>query len=232
MESYANSLLDHHVVIDLLPTIALLYFSNRFPTTLGLSSIQSAILLGIGLQKKDIDTLSAELNLPVNQTLAMFSKTIRKFSLYFRDLVSNAIDSELPAVEDQAVKALDGIQDEKFVPLKGSLEDDLKEAGDEFSAELKAKQLDMISSIDMSKYALSIDDEVDDDTLKRAAQKGGVVSVKSKAQAAKRKLILRRFTKKRLVRSLRRERNQSYSINLTRWVILCDIWRNICVYVF
>lgn len=187
LESYANSLLDHHVVIDLLPTIALLYFSNRFPTTLGLSSIQSAILLGIGLQKKDIDTLSAELNLPVNQTLAMFSKTIRKFSLYFRDLVSNAIDSELPAVEDQAVKALDGIQDEKFVPLKGSLEDDLKEAGDEFSAELKAKQLDMISSIDMSKYALSIDDEVDDDTLKRAAQKGGVVSVKSKAQAAKRK---------------------------------------------
>lgn len=150
LESYANSLLDYHVVIDLLPAIAFLYFSNKFPTTLTLSSIQSAILLGIGLQKKDIDTLSTELNLPVNQTLAMFSKTIRKFSLFFRDLVANAIDNELPRAQDPTGSQGAG-KEEKFVPLKGSLDEDLKEAGDEVSAELRAKQLDMINAIDMTK---------------------------------------------------------------------------------
>lgn len=156
LESYANSLLDYHVIVDLLPTLSFLYFMDRVPNaSVSLSSVQSAILLGSGLQKKDMESLAAELNLPVNQTLAMFSKTVRKFSLYFRDLVSQAIDAEIPKPANESIASSKGLDEasatSKFVPLKATLEEDLKEAGDEVVSELKAKQLDLINSIDMSK---------------------------------------------------------------------------------
>lgn len=156
LESYASSLLDYHVIVDLLPTISFLYFMNKFPAaSVNLSSLQAAILLGVGLQKKDMDSLSAELNLPVSQTLAMFSKTIRKFTAYFKELVSQAIDAEMPRpsiVESRnTLEVTNRGNGDKFVPLKASLEEDLKEAGDEVVSELKAKQLDLINSLDMSK---------------------------------------------------------------------------------
>jgi N-acetyltransferase 10 len=49
-------MLDYHVIIDLLPTIAYLYFNRQF-RDVKLSGVQSSILLGIGLQRKSIDDL-------------------------------------------------------------------------------------------------------------------------------------------------------------------------------
>lgn len=198
LESYANSLLDYHVIVDLLPTIAYYYFTDRFPESVSLSSIQSAILLGIGLQKKDIDSLSAELNLPVNQTLAMFSKTIRKFSLFFKDLVAESIGSALPKVEDRTVKAMDGVTDDKFVPLKKTLEEDLKEAESEVVSDLKAKQLEMINSLDMNKYAIPKDVELDEKALKKAVENGGVISVKSTVKNPKRRTSAKEIYKQEM----------------------------------
>lgn len=56
LESYSNNMLDYHVIIDLLPTIAYLYF-NRQLRDVKLSGIQSSILLGIGLQRKSVDDI-------------------------------------------------------------------------------------------------------------------------------------------------------------------------------
>ena len=39
-----------------------------------LSYLQVAILLATGLQHRDVDAISAELDLPVNQVLAFFNK--------------------------------------------------------------------------------------------------------------------------------------------------------------
>jgi Possible tRNA binding domain len=49
------------------------------PLCLGmrLSYLQVAILLATGLQHRDVDAISAELDLPVNQVLAFFNKVRR-----------------------------------------------------------------------------------------------------------------------------------------------------------
>lgn len=189
LESYANNLLDYHVIVDLLPLISALYFSGRLPASVNLSSVQAAILLGIGLQKKDIESVSAELNLPVSQTLAMFAKVVRKVTNSFRDLVTKAIDAEMPVLKDDAVDEMDGVEkDDTFAPLEQTLEEDLEEGGAEVMSELKAKQRELIDSLDLTKYAISQDAEWDTSKAAvKAAGKNGVVSIKSSRKDSKRK---------------------------------------------
>jgi tRNA(Met) C34 N-acetyltransferase TmcA len=55
IESYAQNSLDYHVILDLLPTVAMLYFEERFGEGVRLSAIQSSILLGMGLQRKSVE---------------------------------------------------------------------------------------------------------------------------------------------------------------------------------
>jgi len=80
LEAYSKNLVDHHLIIDLLPRLAELYFFAPQAQRLTLSPLQQALLLGMGLQMKTADKLSVELNLPVNQILAMLNKAIRRFS--------------------------------------------------------------------------------------------------------------------------------------------------------
>ena len=48
-------MLDYHVILDLLPAVAQLYFEKRLGTELRLSAVQSSILLALGLQRKTIE---------------------------------------------------------------------------------------------------------------------------------------------------------------------------------
>lgn len=56
LESYANNMLDYHVVLDLLPTIAMLFFTKRLGDV-GLSVVQASILVGMGPQRKSVEDL-------------------------------------------------------------------------------------------------------------------------------------------------------------------------------
>ena len=56
LEQYANNMLDYHVVLDLLPAVAGVYFS-RFLPEVSLSSVQSSILLALGLQHKSVEMI-------------------------------------------------------------------------------------------------------------------------------------------------------------------------------
>ena len=55
LESYANNMLDYHVIMDLLPTIASLFFEKRLGDDVHLSAVQSSILLALGAQRKSIE---------------------------------------------------------------------------------------------------------------------------------------------------------------------------------
>ncbi len=55
LESYANNMLDYHVILDLLPTVATFYFDKRLGSDVRLSAVQSSILLALGLQRKTIE---------------------------------------------------------------------------------------------------------------------------------------------------------------------------------
>ena len=154
LESYANGLLDYRVVLDLMPTIAQLYFAGRLRSGIKLSGVQQAILLGIGLQRKEIEAVAEELPIAPSQLLAILIKTMRKISAHLGSLVAGAIAAEMPDAgkigvsrEDAAGVHDDEVVDNKFVALETSLEDELEEGGDEAMGELRAKQRELIDSL-------------------------------------------------------------------------------------
>jgi tRNA(Met) C34 N-acetyltransferase TmcA len=59
LQSYADNLLDYHVILDTLPCIASLYFEKRMGPEVKLSAVQSSILLSLGLQRKSIEEVEA-----------------------------------------------------------------------------------------------------------------------------------------------------------------------------
>ena len=87
LEQYGRNLCDHHLVADLLPCIARIYFTGGLGEGFSVSSVQAALLCGLGLQRRSIDSLTAELGLPANQVLAMFNKAIRKISIALNSII-------------------------------------------------------------------------------------------------------------------------------------------------
>ena len=84
LESYAQNSLDYHVILDLLPTVALLYFEKRLGNGVRLSVIQSSILLGMGLQRKSVEEVEVCGHLTFPHTLKHFNAGRRNFSCPFR----------------------------------------------------------------------------------------------------------------------------------------------------
>lgn len=57
LDSYSKNMVDFHLVMDLVPVIAKLFFTKKtLPRgSVNLSYVQSAILIGVGLQFKKIE---------------------------------------------------------------------------------------------------------------------------------------------------------------------------------
>ena len=182
LDSYANNLLDYHVIIDMLPLIAQVYFGKRIQD-INLSSVQAAILLAIGLQRKNIDDVSNELRLPSNQSMAMFAKIVRKFSTNFRSILNKSIEENMPKLEDEAVKEIEGqneyIDAEK---VNKDLSNTIEEEGEDVMDDYRSKQRELINAIKMDKYEIDDDNEWNnnDKSLAKAATGNGVVAVKDK----------------------------------------------------
>ena len=86
LESYAQNSLDYHVILDLLPTVASLYFEKRLGNELRLSVIQSSILLGMGLQRKSVEEVEVRGHLifPSDSDPHTLKTRRRNFSCPFR----------------------------------------------------------------------------------------------------------------------------------------------------
>ncbi|KAI9834790.1 MAG: killer toxin resistant protein [Sarea resinae] len=214
LDSYANNMLDYHVILDLIPPIAVLYFTGRMRPLVRLSGVQQAILLAIGLQRKVLEDVEKELQLPASQLLAMFIKIVRKISTFFRSLVEGAVAETMPG---KAVELLDGEGDvhrvdnadrdadadagavangdsskHDFRPLTQNLDDELREGGKEVSSQLREQQRALIDSLPLDQYSLPHASEADWTSAERQVQQPGkstTVSVKlaSAAAAGKRK---------------------------------------------
>ncbi|KAJ8595161.1 DUF699-domain-containing protein [Rhizopogon salebrosus TDB-379] len=189
LESYANNMLDYHVVLDLLPTVAPLYFEGRLGGDVKLSAVQASILLGLGLQRKTIEEVEAELSLPVSQALALFVKVIRKITKHLVDIQKASIGGDIPLAPSSTILGVEeggaGGESMQWKPVETTVEDELNEAGDEATKALREKQREMIDSLDLSRYAIndaSADWSVAEGQVTRLA-KGGegatVISVKT-----------------------------------------------------
>ncbi|KAI9680065.1 MAG: killer toxin resistant protein [Caeruleum heppii] len=176
LDSYANNMLDHHVILDLIPTISSLYFSGRLKFALKLSGVQSSILLAIGQQRKSLDELEKEIGLPSSQLLAMFVKIVRKVSLYFRGVVEGAVAAEEVDQADSAASGMNGskkmtnvpmttpanatgihedeVVDRRFEPLAQGLSEELDAGGDEAMTLLREKQRAMIDALPLDRYEI------------------------------------------------------------------------------
>lgn len=186
LESYANNLVDYHVILDLLPYIALQYFNDEIRDQITLSHVQSAILLSIGLQHKDLENISRELNIETNQSLAMFAKIVRKVSQYFRSLIKESISEEMPDLIDDEMKEMNG---EKIATINDveemekELEADLEAAGTEALdaiRERKEKQKELINNLNLDKYKITdvADWNADKKAISRAIKNNATVSLK------------------------------------------------------
>jgi len=97
------------------------------------------------------------LSLPVNQALALFVKSIRKITKRLMDIKKSAFEAELPSLptadgtgDQRTLKAAETL--EKMKPVDVTIDDELREAGNEVTRGLKEKQREMINSLDLSKY--------------------------------------------------------------------------------
>lgn len=185
--SYSNNMLDYHVILDLLPSLATLYFQGRFSTyDCKLTGVQSSILLALGLQRKEIEDVEKELKLPVAQSLALFVKIIRKLVKTLEDIQKSEIDKTIPqqSEEEQSQRQ---ITHTNGTTAAQSLAADLDAGADEATSALRAQQREIIDSLDLDQYKIA-NQEGDDSAWQNFKNLSKVVSVKNPAAAgAKRK---------------------------------------------
>ncbi|KAK4952459.1 N-acetyltransferase 10 [Elasticomyces elasticus] len=190
LDSYANSMIDYHAILDLMPAIAALYFTGRMKNDNGitLSGVQQALLCAIGLQRKVLEDVEKELGLGTSQLLAMFNKIIRKVSMHFRSVVEGAVAESMPA---RAAANGHGNEDVDMETVGKDLEDELAAGGAEFDAAEKEKQREKIDALPLDHYAIANGDAEWEEAEKAVKQgkKASTFAVKSgrSGEKAKRK---------------------------------------------
>ena len=199
LDSYANNMLDYHVILDLIPLIAEFHFTDRLKPAVRLTPVQSSILLAIGLQRKVLEDVEKELGLPSSQLLAMFVKIVRKVTSHFRQLLEGAVAENMPqpitATNDDTANDEKEEPQQQFAPLSKSLNEELREGGEDVDKELKEKQRALIDALPLERYEIETGSagwEEAEKQVKRAQAKGGgtkevTVSVKSDRKDKKRK---------------------------------------------
>ena len=166
LESYGSNMVELSVVLDLIPTLAQLYFNGRLRAVredeadapdegdeaeeLRLSGLQSSLLLSVGLQRKSADEVAEELRLPVQQTLALFVKTVRVLVRSLRKVERREIAREMG---DRPTLA----------PLRADLATELEDAGEEVT---KGQGVD----VDPALARFAIDDDGTRDWSQAEAQ--------------------------------------------------------------
>lgn len=112
LDSYANNMVDYHLILDMLPAVSLHFFLHRLEDA-SLSPVQQGILAGLGLQRKSVDDLEKELSLPSSQILALFNKVIRKVTQAYRKIQHLALEGEEEEEKETKKAAAKKVQQDK-----------------------------------------------------------------------------------------------------------------------
>uniref|UniRef100_A0A8C3NS19 RNA cytidine acetyltransferase n=1 Tax=Cyanoderma ruficeps TaxID=181631 RepID=A0A8C3NS19_9PASS len=166
LEMYSRNMVDYHLIMDMVPTIARMFFLSQMGE-ISLSAAQSALFLGIGLQHKSLDQLEKELELPSSQLMGLFNRIIRKVVQLFNTVQEKAVEEQMAATKDVVME-----------PTLKSLNDDLEEAAKEFQEKHKQDVL-KLKEMDLTQYIIRGDDEEWNEVLSKAGQNASVVSLKS-----------------------------------------------------
>jgi N-acetyltransferase 10 len=167
LEAFCNNMVEYRVIMDLIPTLAKLYFLNQLGVEGRVSAMQEAILVGMGLQCKSVTLLTEELGLPQNQILGLFNRMVHKHTAALRGNAEEAIAmtiKELPT--------------ETRAPLDQSLDEELEE---EAKKEKKKRKNEMKSEKfgNLEQYAIRGGDDGWAQALGDGKGSTALVSVKS-----------------------------------------------------
>ncbi|KAL0043059.1 hypothetical protein WJX79_007872 [Trebouxia sp. C0005] len=163
LQAYSNNLVDHHIILDLLPSLAQAYFSHHIPANL--SYLQAAILLSLGLQQNDISSLESAIQLPPTQALALFNKAVRKLHGHLKAVKEAAVERKLPQARPITL-----------TPQEQSLDEDLDEAAQAANDAMR----EALKPEDLQQYAIMGQDSDFEQALPGGAvPASGIVNVKS-----------------------------------------------------
>ncbi|CAJ0933087.1 unnamed protein product, partial [Mesorhabditis belari] len=182
LTAYSRSMIDNTLITDLLPVLARIYFLDRLPLESKLSAVQAAILVGMGLQRKEGKVMAKELDMPLNQIMAVYNKTIHKLSQSLDSICEGAIKKAMDFKEQEQNEEVDAATN-MMKPLAQTLEEDLKLAAEDFKKRQDRDRQEVLEEFggDLSKYSIGGSDA---DWKKALATskfgKGGTVSLKSK----------------------------------------------------
>eukprot|EP00548_Thalassiothrix_antarctica_P008642 CAMPEP_0194154674 /NCGR_PEP_ID=MMETSP0152-20130528/61524_1 /TAXON_ID=1049557 /ORGANISM="Thalassiothrix antarctica, Strain L6-D1" /LENGTH=1114 /DNA_ID=CAMNT_0038860931 /DNA_START=32 /DNA_END=3376 /DNA_ORIENTATION=+ len=186
LELYGRNLCDHHLVTDLLSCVARLYFLGRLGPDFNISSLQAALLCGIGIQMKSVDSLTSDLGLPSNQVLAMFNKAVRKVSIALNAIVEeHEKERMVRSGGKQQRKAHEAIESKMDDVAHQTLQEDLKEGA---IASMSKLTTHVSNDPKIMQYAIKGSDDQWSQALKdRNEVQDGMISIKS-VRPVKRKL--------------------------------------------
>ncbi|KAM0799164.1 putative nucleolar ATPase Kre33 [Usnea florida] len=198
LDSYANNMLDYHVILDMIPPIAQFHFTNRLKPAVSLTGVQSSILLAIGLQRKVLEDVEKELGLPSSQLLSMFVKIVRKVSSHFRRLLEGAVAETMPQptplTNPNPNSNPTTSPPKPFQPLPTPLSTELHQGAQAITTELQEKQRALIDALPLDKYEIesgSANWEEAEKKVQRAQGKGAgkeeVITVSVKSEKKRRK---------------------------------------------
>lgn len=174
LESYSKNLVDFHLIMDLVPTLAKLYFAKQLipRAAVNMSYTQSAILLGLGLQFKSVEDLQVDLNLQANQLLPLFNKGMRKFTRVFREVFERDIAKEI----DEKKSASNLMIQEK---MKKSMDEELNEGEVQLTKKMREEKTEFIKQF--QKHQIKATEEDFDKALKgKTGNMPGSISVAQK----------------------------------------------------
>lgn len=105
LDIYSKNMSDYHLIRDQIPSLAKMYFLRQLGninlapgqknSSLHISAVQAAILLGLGLQHKSIEQLEKELDLQSSQLLGLFNKIIKKFTSYLNSITEEFVRNSM-----------------------------------------------------------------------------------------------------------------------------------------
>lgn len=170
LELYSRNMVDHHMILDLVPLLTKLLFNQRLGS-LRFSFLQIAVILAIGLQLRDVDSIAEELNLPSSQILAFFNKTMRKICSYLQKLVENHTENNLKSskeiILEQEKKA------KNMTSVMKSLKEDQEKDAKEINLMLKEKQK-KLSALNNDEEKIGIISIPRDENKKKSENEGEI----------------------------------------------------------
>ncbi|XP_071957067.1 RNA cytidine acetyltransferase-like [Antedon mediterranea] len=164
LDLYTRNMVDYHLIMDILPGVARLVFLNRMD--MHLSAVQSAILLGMGLQHKTVDDLQKELDLPSSQILGLFIRIMKKIVQHLNGIQEKAVEENMAEAKEVIME-----------PTRQTMDEEMAKAAVEIESKHK-KELEQLKSLDLSQYVIKGQENEWTSALKSGTKKS-VISIKS-----------------------------------------------------